>query len=221
MTVASDAESNAGHEPIADAPPPPPASVPSDAAGGVTITVTGHMAADMIGRGETEKRARVALAAELRLRLDALEAALVHKAAEQERLERQVQELRGQLVQLGGQSSDHVTQLRTELGRMRSGLVEAGDRFRDVHGRLDRLEGSVEGMHGTVGDVHGTVAELQNRVARMEGTVGTLGETVGRLASPPERQRPLLLSWRKGLHFWTMVAAVALTATAGALWLYA
>lgn len=220
MTVASDAESNADLEPSVEVARTAPAGVPSGAVGGVTITVTGHVAADMIGRGEAEKREREALAAELRLRLDALEAALAHKAAEQERLERQVQDLRVQLVQLGGQSTEQVAQLRTELGRMRTGFVEAGDRFRDLKGRLDRLESSVEGMHGTVGDMHGTVAGLQGRVARVEDTVGSLGETVGRLASPPERQRPLLLSWRKSLHFWTAVAAVALTATAGALWLY-
>ena len=213
MTVASGADSNGVHSSSIEATRSAPDSAQAGMPGGVTITVTGSVAADMIGRGETERRAREALAGELRGRLEALEAELVRKAAEQERLERTVEELRGQLAQLGVQTGDQATQLRTELGRMRGGFVEAGDRFRDLHGRLERLEGALEGLHGTVGGLEGTVGGLDHKV-------GSLQQTVERLAAPQERPRPPLLVWRRSLHFWVALAAVTLTA-AGALWLYA
>ena len=197
MTVASGAESNRDHTEASE--------VARATRGGVTITVTGALAADMIGRGESEKRERQALAAELRQRLDAVEAALAQRAAEQAQLEQHAQDLRAQLAQLGGQTEGEVDRLRAELGRMRTGFVEAGDRFRDLHDRLDRLEARLGSLHGTIGG--------------LEGTVGDLKEAVGRLTSPPDR--PLLLVWRKGLHFWAAVAAMTLTATVGALWLYA
>jgi chromosome segregation ATPase len=178
----------------------------------VTITVTGPLAADMIGRGETERREREALIAELRERLDAVEAALSQKAAEQVLLQQHVEGLRGQLAQLGGRTDEEATQLRSELGRMRSGFAEAGDRFRELHGRLDRLEISFERLNGTVGGLEGAVQSVK-------GSVGSLEQTVERLVSPPPRQTQPLLAWRKGLHFWAAVCAVTLTATA--VWIYA
>jgi phage shock protein A len=197
--------------------------------GGVTITVTGPLAADMIGRGETERRERERLAGEMRERLDALEAALVLKAAEQQRLEQTVEELRGQLARLDAQTTDQATQLRTDLTRVRGGFMEVGDRFRDVHGRLDRLESAVEGLHATVGGLEGAVESLKSTAGSLGDKMGSLDDKMGSLggrletleAVIPPRRRPPLLVWRKSLHFWAAAAAVALTATAGAVWLYA
>jgi chromosome segregation ATPase len=166
----------------------------------------------MIGRGETERREREALTAELRKRLDALEAALSQKAAEQVLLQQHVEELRGQLAQLGGRTDAEATQFHAELGRMRSGFVEAGDRFRELHGRLDRLEISFERLNGTVGGLEGAVQSVK-------GSMGSLEQTVAGLTPPAQRQTQPLLAWRKGLHFWAAVCAVTLAATA--VWLYA
>jgi len=165
-----------------------------------------------LGYGETEARAREELARELRQQLDTIEAAVTQRAAEQVRLEQLVQDLRGRLAQLDGQTTDQVAQIHTELDRMRGGFVEAGERFRGLHGRLGTLESTFESLHGTVGGLEGTVASVK-------GTVGSLEKAVEQLtASRPKR----LLVWRENVHLWVTLAAVAtLTATAGAIWLYA
>jgi hypothetical protein len=54
----------------------------------------------------------------------------------------------------------------------------------------------------------------------LEGKLGSLEQTVERIL--PKRPRQLLLDWRKHLHFWVAIVAMATsTVTAGAVWLYA
>jgi septal ring factor EnvC (AmiA/AmiB activator) len=211
MTVASSADFNLDQDTTAEAA--------RAGRGDVSITITGWLAEKVIGHGETEARAREALARELRQRLDAIEAAVSQRASEHERLEQLIHDLRGQVAQLNGQAADQITQLRTEVGRMRSGFAEAGDRFRDLHARLDRLERGVENLGSPVENLQGTIERLQDTVGGLEGKLGGLEQTVERL--PPKRPRPLLLAWRKSLHFWATIVAVATLATAGALWLNA
>jgi prefoldin subunit 5 len=161
-------------EPLQSDPKPGVQSGPDD----VTITIRGSMAARMLGRGDAEESILAELTGVSR-RLDRMEAAAERRAADHEALRQTVQGLEERVAQLSGQVADQVTELRTELTRLRSDFDSHAVRAVLLPGQVERAQGQVDLLQRQVSPLAGELAQLQMR----------LGELEHRLGPPPPRPR--------------------------------
>lgn len=189
----------------------------SEHSGDVTIIIRGPTAARMLGRADEEAQARDKLARGLGQRLETIEEAVRQRADEHERLDRVVQDLPGQLSQLGGQMAAQLMELRGDLSRVRE---DAGGHDDKLARLQNKLEMAIDGLTRRVADLEAKVLP-QTRAgepADAPPEPPPPGTTGGFLSSAADRLRRMNLSF--GL--WSMTGALVACGTfaAAALWIY-
>jgi chromosome segregation ATPase len=145
-------------------------SAPSTPDDDVTITIRGHTAAKMLGRGDAESRILEELG-ELRHRLDSMEVAAVQRVAQHQALGQAVQGLQEKVAHLGGQVAQQVTELRTEVSRLRTDLGDQSFRAAHLPGKIDQVHGQIELLQHQVGPLQDHLGQLQTQLAALERTV--------------------------------------------------
>jgi hypothetical protein len=154
-------------------PKPAGQSGPED----VTITIRGSMAARMLGRGDAEERILDELNG-MKQRLVDMEAAAARRAADHEDLQQTVRGLQETVARLGGHMADQMTELRTELSRIRSAF--------DNHALgVVHLPGQLERVQGQVGLLQSQLTHLQLQVDNLERSA-TPAPPIGGGAAPTD-----------------------------------
>ena len=181
----------------------------------VVIRIRGRTAARMLGRGDAEKRILTELAG-VKQRLDSMEATAAERATQYEALSQTVEGLQQKVAHLSGQVADHVTELRTELARLRNDYDAHAVRAAQMPGQVERVQMQVDYLQRQVGPVSGQITELQTDLLNLERRFSPAaalpsGHDAGTLSDAAPNTRPVSIwdraaartSWLKQrLNFW-------------------
>ncbi|HEX6000672.1 MAG TPA: hypothetical protein VFZ16_14940 [Hyphomicrobiaceae bacterium] len=186
----------------------------------VVISIKGLTAARMLARGETEAAKREALVRVLEARLQSIEAALGQRINEQNRLDRQVQDMHGKLARLG----DELAQLRNALGNMPESLSTQGCKIAALQEKVDQLgalQQKVDQLCGLPQAVNQQLGTLQRKVEQqvigLQGKSDSLQRSLDGALGEIERLRVRIASLENPPPGFIANAASQLKDTAGRL----